>query len=145
MALDRGEKDNQKTFSPNRVAFCERTQAREELCFAEGFLQDGRGLHQWQFSHPQAGDHNDGDILIMQPSDQAVGQLAPSEMEVDEGYVRRMLGEQAFGLGRSRGWSGHLRSQGSSRLFTASPTLRESSTNRISKPFRSSDDPAPGE
>jgi hypothetical protein len=99
------------SFSPNRVAPNKRAQVREKLCFAEGFLQDGCGLHHWQFSHRQAGDDNDGDILIVQASDQAAGQLAPSEMEVDKGYVRRMLGEQPFGLCRSRGWSGHVSSQ----------------------------------
>ena len=36
----------------------------------------------------------------MELSDQAVGQLAPSEMEIDEGYVRSALQEQALGLGR---------------------------------------------
>jgi hypothetical protein len=46
----------------------------------------------------------------MQPSDQAVGQFAPSEMKIDEGYVRSVLGEQTLGLGRSRGWSDHDRS-----------------------------------
>jgi hypothetical protein len=38
----------------------------------------------------------------MQPSDQAVGQFAPPEMKIDEGYVRSVLGEQALGLGRTR-------------------------------------------
>jgi hypothetical protein len=46
----------------------------------------------------------------MQPSDQAVGQFAPSEMDIDEGYVQSVLGEQALGLGCSRGWSDHDRS-----------------------------------
>jgi hypothetical protein len=32
-------------------------------------------------------------------------------MEVNEGYVRRMLGEQALGLDLSRVWSGHVGSQ----------------------------------
>jgi hypothetical protein len=47
----------------------------------------------------------------MQPSDQVVGQFASSKMEVDEGYVRSMLGEKALGLSRIRGWPGHGRSQ----------------------------------
>jgi hypothetical protein len=46
----------------------------------------------------------------MQPSDQAIGQFAPSEMEVDEGYAWSVLGEQALGLSRSRGWRDHVRS-----------------------------------
>ena len=37
--------------------------------------------------------------------------FAVSEMEVDEGYVRSVLGEQALGLGRSRGRTGYFRSQ----------------------------------
>ena len=32
-----------------------------------------------------------------------MGQFASLEMEVDEGYVRSMVGEQALGLCRSRG------------------------------------------
>jgi len=46
----------------------------------------------------------------MQPSDQAIGQFAPSEMEVDEGYVRSVLGEQALSLSRNCGWPDHVRS-----------------------------------
>ena len=34
----------------------------------------------------------------MEPGDQAVGQFAPSEMKIDEGYVRSVLGEQTLGL-----------------------------------------------
>ena len=30
--------------SPGRLLFKQRAQAREKLCFADGFLQDGRGL-----------------------------------------------------------------------------------------------------
>jgi hypothetical protein len=48
--------------------------------------------------------------LLMEPSDQAVGQFAPSEMEVNEGYAWGVLREQALGLGRSCGWSDHARS-----------------------------------
>ena len=46
----------------------------------------------------------------MQPSDQAGGHFASSEMEVDKGRVRSMLGEQALGIGCSRGWSHDVRS-----------------------------------
>ena len=47
----------------------------------------------------------------MQPIDQAGGQLPLSQMEVDEGQVRDLLGEQALSFGPARGWAGHLRSQ----------------------------------
>ena len=47
----------------------------------------------------------------MQPCNQAVRKFAVSEVEVDEGYVRSVLGEQALGLGRSRGRTGYFRSQ----------------------------------
>jgi hypothetical protein len=100
--------DQKKNLSPNRLLCNQRAQCREKLCFADGLLQDGRDPHQWQLKHSGAGDHDNGDALIMQPSDQVAGQFAPSETEVDEGYARNALGEQALGLGRSRGWSGHV-------------------------------------
>jgi hypothetical protein len=76
----------------------------------------------------------------MQPCDQAAGQFAPSEMKIHEGYVRSVLGEQAAVVAAGPTTTAP---KSSSRSFTASPTLQESSTNRISKPLRSSDDPAP--
>jgi hypothetical protein len=47
----------------------------------------------------------------MQPIDQAVGPLAFSEIHVDDGYIRGALGNQALGVRRGRGWSGHVSSQ----------------------------------
>ena len=57
-----------------------------------------------------SGDDDNRHALLMQPSDQAVGQFASSEMEVNEGYVRSVLGEQALGLGRGRCRSHDIRS-----------------------------------
>jgi hypothetical protein len=48
------------------------------------------------------------DTLIMQPDDQLGGHVASPEMEVDEGYVGRALGEQALRFRRSRSRSGRL-------------------------------------
>jgi hypothetical protein len=56
------------------------------------------------------GDHDNTDALSMQAIDQAVGPLAPSETDVDDGYVWRVIGEQALGVGRGRGRPGHVRS-----------------------------------
>jgi hypothetical protein len=65
-------------------------------------------------------------------------------MDIDKSDIRRVLAEHILGLGYGRCWPGHVRSQSSRRSFNASPTSRESSTKRMSKPFRSSDDPTPG-
>jgi hypothetical protein len=60
-----GSDDQKENLSPNRLLCNQRAHGCEKLCFADGFLQDGRGLHQWQFRHPRAGDHNNGDALII--------------------------------------------------------------------------------
>ena len=53
----------------------------------------------------------------MQSIDQAIGPLAPSEIEVDKGYVGGMIGDQALGLGRGRDWSVHIRSPGPKQVL----------------------------
>jgi hypothetical protein len=48
----------------------------------------------------------------MQPINQAIGLLTASEINVDEGCVGQILGDQAIGLDHRRDWSGHVGSAG---------------------------------
>jgi PAS domain S-box-containing protein len=58
-----------------------------------------------------AGDHDNRDASVMQPINQAGGQLPSPQMEVDQGQVRDLFGAQTVSLGSGRGRPGHLRSQ----------------------------------
>ena len=64
--------------SPRRLLCSHWAQACEQVCLAEGFLQDGCDLPRCQRNRV-AGGHDHADTLIMQPIDQAAGPLAPSE------------------------------------------------------------------
>ena len=66
----------------------------------------------------------------MQPCNQAVRKFAVSEV-VDEGYVRRVLGEQALGLAVVAAGPATSAPKSSSRSFIASPSSQESSTKNL--------------
>jgi hypothetical protein len=109
--------------SPSRLLCSHWAQTREKLRLADWFLQDGRDLPRCQRKSRVAGSHDDPDPLIMQSIDQAIGPLAPSEIEVDEGYVGGMIGDQSLGLGRGRDGSVHIRSPGPKQVLQASAPL----------------------
>jgi hypothetical protein len=87
-------------------------QGREKLRLDDRLLQDGGGLSGRQRKNGVAGDHDDADALFIQAIDQPVGQLAASKIEIDEGDVDSVLGNQALGLSGCGDGSGHVRSQG---------------------------------
>jgi hypothetical protein len=109
-ACERGSQER----APRRPAFRKFTgwaQCREKLRLDDGLLQDGRCLSRRQRRNGVAGGYDDADALIVQSIDQAVRQLAASKIEIDQGHVRCLLGDQLLGLSGGCDWSGHLRSQ----------------------------------
>jgi hypothetical protein len=63
------------------------------------------------------------DTLIIQSDDQAGRKFTSAETEVDEGYVRSVLEEQALRLRRSCGWSDDICSQGLEDVLNGSADI----------------------
>ena len=80
----------------------------------------------------------------MQQSDQAIGQFASSEMEVDEGYVGERSASRRSASALVAAGPATSAPKSSRMSFTAAPTFQESSTKRTFKPLRSSNDLAAG-
>jgi hypothetical protein len=101
---------NHRRRAPSQAAFVT-AQGCKQLFLPDGFLQDCRNLPRCQPKIRIAGHYDDANALIVQPLDKTVGQLASSQIDINEGRGGDMLGGQLLGLGRRRGRSDHLRSQ----------------------------------
>ncbi len=71
---------------------------------------------------------------------QAVGPLAVSQIDVDDGYIGSALGNQALGVRYGGSRTGYIRSQYTKQTLHGIAECQESSTSRMLAPF-SSDDP----
>ncbi len=81
-------------------------------CFhADGFLQNGFGLSGREGNGRVTCDDDDWNALFVQSINQAVGPLAVSQIDVDDGYVRSALGNEALGIRYGGGRTGYICSQ----------------------------------
>jgi hypothetical protein len=88
-----------------------RAQGGEKLLLSDRFLQGRSDLPRSQWYLGVSRNHHNANPLVMQPIDQSVGQLTPSEVEVDERHVWREPGDQTLGIGPGSDRPHYLRAQ----------------------------------
>ena len=89
----------------------DRAQDRQKRFHAHGLLQNGFRLARRKRNGRVTCDYDDWNALFLQSINQAVGPLAVSQIDIDNGDVGSALGKKSFGVSDAGSWAGDIRSQ----------------------------------